>query len=390
LSSHQFTSPVSVAYGVGARSQLTSAVAEFEAERVLLVTDPRVAAAGVAQAVSSLLPAGLDVVVFDGVVCEPTDTSIMEGVRAYAKHRPDVVIGVGGGSSMDSAKAIRAVSEAGGDVKSREGFNRFPTGVVPKSRLVCIATTAGTGSEMGCWSMVIDTDRRYKMALADSNMLMPDMSIVDPELDVTVPPDTTARTGMDALSHAIETYVAGNHSPVTDALSLHAIRFVGKSLARACADGEDILARADMAYAAMIAGVSINNVDCGAVHALGETVGPLYDLSHGLAMAAFMPYVMKLNAAAVPDRMQAIAQALGADVERSSPAKASEEAWRAVARLAGDIGIPCPSSFGIDQSTLGELATRSLGNPSSDGNPMPLDETAYVELLDECLSVDLW
>lgn len=190
---------------------------------------------------------------------------------------------------------------------------------------------------------------------------------------------------MDAFCHAMEAYVARNHSHVTDGLCLGAIRLVSRSLKRAYADGENIQARADMASAAMMAGVAINNVDCGAVHAIGEIIGARCGLPHGLMMGAFTPYVMKYNSEAAADRLLDVAEALGADSRLGA-----EAAWKSSAELAGAVGIPLPSRLGIDPGEIPEIASLCPTNPSSAGNPRPMAPENYRELLEESLSVDLW
>lgn len=389
MASQQFTSTVDLRYGVGALDEVTTILADAESKKVLVVADKGVRAAGLVDRLVEKMGSGVDVQIFDELGADPTDTMIMNGVEAYRAAQPDMVFGLGGGSSMDSAKAIRGVAECGGTINDYEGFNEFH-GVMPKSCLVCIPTTSGTGGEVGCWAMVTDSTKHSKMAIADSVTLMPTFSIVDPELTVGLPARLTGETGMDAFSHAMEAYVTVASSPVSDALAIDAIARVARSLRRACAAPDDVEARADMAYASMIAGIAMNNADVGAVHAIGHVIGAEYGLGHGLCMGVFSPYVMKLNVRAVPAKMATIASAVGTDTRDLSEADAAQAAWRGVAALAGEVGLPRPKEMGIKASDVERLAGLCLQDPCSPGNPVEMSEQAYVEVLEEALATDLW
>jgi alcohol dehydrogenase len=386
---YQFNFPIEVIYGVDSLGKLPEVLERFLARRIFIVTDKGVIGAGVINRVRSLLGNGkYEIETFASVEANPRDTTVMSGVEEFKKFHPDMVLGIGGGSSMDTAKAIRAVVRAGGRINQYEGFNKFR--VKPETALIAIPTTAGTGSEMGGWAVITDTARKFKMGFGDPLALSPTISIVDPKLTLTLPASMTAASGMDAFAHAVEVYVSVASSPITDALALKAIELIFGNLKTAWSNGKNLTARANVMYGSMIAGMAMSNADCGAIHAVAEVVGGLYDISHGLSIASFTPHVMKYNCEAVVDKMGNITRAMGAKVEGMSNRDAAQLAWRRAAELAGSLEIPRPSELGIEKSRIREIATLCTQNMSSGGNPKPMKEADYEGVLNDCLSEQLW
>lgn len=332
-------SPNEIAYGMGAASKLTEFVAEEGIESALVVTDEIILDVGAADSVFDALEAAdVDVSTFDGVQPEPKikiATAAAEKLRAV---NADLVVGVGGGSSMDTAKFASALAEY--DVGPREmlGMGNVPG---PGRPTVLLPTTAGTGSEVTHIGVFADSEDDGIKKVVYSEHLFADLAIVDPELTRTMPAGVAAATGMDALSHAIESYVSTERTPYTDALARHAIEEIGNSIRQAVHQGgNNDRARYRMSLAATIAAQAFVNSGLGAVHALTYPLGIEHGIGHGLANAVLLPHVMEYNVPAEPERFAEIADLLGAS--RSSGASTidrARDAVDAVADLNEDLGI---------------------------------------------------
>ncbi|MEE4300755.1 MAG: iron-containing alcohol dehydrogenase [Pseudomonadales bacterium] len=279
---------------------------------------------------------GVDYAVYDGVEPNPTTAQVDAGVALLREQGCDFIISFGGGSPHDAAKAIGILATHGGDIRDFEGINRMTRPMLP---LVAINTTSGTASEMTRFAIITDEQRHVKMAIVDWRTT-PTLSVDDPDLMEAMPPDLTAATGMDALTHAIEAYVSTAATPVTDSAALHAMRLVAGFLPRAVADGHDKEAREMMTYAEFLAGMAFNSASLGYVHAMAHQLGGFYDLPHGVCNAILLPHVQAWNARAVPERFVEIAAALGVDTRDLTPAAAAEAALDAIRSLAATVGIP--------------------------------------------------
>jgi len=374
-----FNLPTRFEYGPGVGERAGELVAGLGAKRVLVVTDKGVVGAGVLDTIrKSFEVSGLKVEVYDEIVPNPRDTSVTEGARILKSAACDGVVGLGGGSSMDAAKAIRAMAYAPGRINDYEGFFKFG-GLRPPIPLVEIPTTSGTGSEADAWAVITDTHRCYKMGMGDP-ALAPDVALVDPKLTLDLPPLVTAGTGMDALCHALEVYVARGATPVTDALAIYAVELAARHLGPAVADGHDLEARAGMSLASMIAGMAMSNCDCGIIHSMAESVGSLYDVPHGLAIGAFLPIGAEYNLASRPAKFARLAEALGRDVRGKHGLEAAREVIAALRGLRRNLGVPTPRELGLNPGDFEKLATFSVQNMSTPGNPRAIDETGFVAL----------
>jgi alcohol dehydrogenase len=386
---YQFAFPIKLHYGVNTVEKIGEIVAELKSRRIFIVTDGGVKKAGIVEKVTSLMgDTERDIEIYDDVVTNPRDDAVMRGVDRCKDFTPDLMIAIGGGSSIDSAKAIRAVAQAGGKINDYEGFFKF--GIKARLPFIAIPTTAGTGSEAGGWAVVTDTKRKFKMGFGDPDALAPTISIVDPALTVSVPPRLTAETGLDAFSHALETYVTTYSSPVTDSMAIYAIQLISRHIKDAWEHGDDLAARAKVMYGSMIAGLAMDNAGCGAIHVLAEVIGGLYNIGHGRSIASFTPHVMKYNASSVKEKMVDVARAMGVSEDKLRGKEAPHYAWKEVARLNSEFGIPRPSELHIDEKEIPSIAKLCLQNMSSDGNPREMSEGEYVSLIKECVSNDLW
>jgi len=337
-----FYSPAKIITGDGCASVVGAEAVALGARRVLLVTDNviRERTENVANALSSLRNAGTDVEVFAEVEHDPLVTTALRSTEFARAYRPDVIVGLGGGSSLDIAKAT-AIYLTNEDTPLGEmwGLENVPKPGLPS---ILLPTTGGTGSEASraCVLTDVEPDGAHKKKSIFSSQVVSTVAIVDPLLTMTAPPALTAATGMDALTHAIETYVSKEAQPLTDPLALEAIRLIGKYLRRAVANGDDLEARRGMANAAFMAGLAFSNGQLGIVHAIAVVLGGQFDVPHGIANAIMLPYVMEFNEMAADERFARVAAVLGERVEGLSKRDAAHRASLAVFRLMDDIGVP--------------------------------------------------
>ena len=375
----QFRVATSVQMGNGCSANLLATVRAAGGRRVSVVTDPGVRATGmVERIIEPLKAAGITIDIDDNVKPNPRDVDCDTGAARAKEHGSNLVVAIGGGSPIDQAKAIAMLVTNGGvttDWQMKRPFEVDPL------RLIAIPTTAGTGSEVTRVSVVTDTGRMFKMTMGDPRMA-PIVAYVDPALTVSVPKGTTAATGMDALTHAIEAYTCTVHNPVSDGLALRAIRMIAKHLVPVVDDGGNLVAREGMMYASTVAGMAFGNADVAAVHCISEAIGGLYDTPHGIANSVFLPWVFDFNKGADPRRHADVAEALGiARDSRSDDAVAAEGA-RLLEDLSERIGIPRFADLpSVDPADFDRLAEASEANGSTPSNARPITRADYRHIL---------
>ncbi|MFZ1997467.1 MAG: iron-containing alcohol dehydrogenase [Solirubrobacteraceae bacterium] len=347
-------------------------------ERALLVTDPGLRAAGVCDPLlESLAGAGLVAEVFDRVQGNPRDVHCLEGVEVGRSASVQIVLGVGGGSAIDSAKCIALLMTNGGHPRDWEDFGTLRAAPLP---VLAVPTTAGTGSEVSPSAIITDTERHKKMNLFDPR-ICPRVALVDPDLTFSMPPALTAATGMDALSHAVDSLHCALANPASDALALEGARLVALYLRRAVADGGDVEARCGMMQASLTAGLAVGITDVSGCHCLAESIGAVYDHPHGVCCAATMPAIMQFN---LPDpatagRYARLASAFGIATEDLSVKTAARLAIDYVAALNADLGIP-PMAQLIRAEDLDLLAEKAAANTSVPSNPRPAGVADFREM----------
>jgi alcohol dehydrogenase len=372
----RFNIPTEIAFGVGSVRNLGEEAARL-GEKALVVTDKGIARVSAFNGVlASLKEKNIGAVVFDNVVPNPRDADVHEGVEVFRRNDCNLLIAVGGGSSMDSAKAIGAILTNGGKVADlmEEGAIKNP--ITP---LIAIPTTAGTGSEVTSFSVITDSETHEKLILWDSNLL-PKVALLDPEMTVSLPPAVTAGTGLDALTHAIEAYTTAASNPISDGIAFYAIELIGKFIERAYKDGQDIEARSGMLLGSCLAGVAFSATDLGSVHTMGEVLGGVYDSPHGVAMAIFLPYVMEYNLDAVPDEYARVAALLGIDICGLSKEKAAARAVDWVKNIVRDLKFPSLASLGVNPDSFDKMAKLCKEHVCDELNPKPIDEGTYKKL----------
>jgi alcohol dehydrogenase class IV len=362
-------------FGRGATGELGEVARRLGAKRVLVVTDPVLLRAGLIDEVHApLSEEGVVVEIFSEGEPEPSLDAAERCVAAARQAKPDALLGLGGGSNMDLAKITAVVLAHGGGPRDYIGDDKIPGPVFP---LICVPTTAGTGSEVTAASVLTDGDNHMKVGVL-SNYLRPRVAVVDPLLTVSCPPKVTADSGIDALTHAVEAYTAvdnetfplphgertvyqGRH-PMGDLLAEKAIGLIGRYLRRAVANGNDLEAREGMALGASLAGMSFSNVGVAAVHALEYPVGGAVHCSHGAGNGLLLSHVMRFNLPARLPHFARIAQLLGEDVAGLSERQAAERAVTAVERLRDAIGVPRRlRDLGVTEDQLRPFAEKAFG-----------------------------
>jgi len=379
MKNFSFKLPTRIEFGHGVSGSVGEEAKGLGGTRALVVTDPGVEAAGLVEpVVARLAEAGLATVIFHDVAPNPRDTSVDLGAKVAVSEGCDVLVAVGGGSPMDTAKAIGVVATQSGRAQDYEGYGKVLRPITP---LIAIPTTSGTGSEVTFWAVITDTARSFKMTMG-SAFCAPRVALVDPDLTVGLPAGITAYTGVDALTHAIEGYTATLSEPLTDSLAVSAIRLVNRGLRRAYANGANLEARYDMSLASLLAGVAFGNSDTAAVHCMGEAIGGLYDTPHGLAMAIYLPVVAEYSCIAVPEKYAVVAEALGEDVAGLSELEAAKRAPIAIRKLTEDLGIPSASEVGVLREDLPRLAQAASVNVAVESNPRVATESDFLALFE--------
>ncbi|GFM38054.1 iron-containing alcohol dehydrogenase [Desulfovibrio psychrotolerans] len=323
--------------GIGAHKEIPNKIKALGSKKPLLVTDKGITAVGITQQIVDLLKAnGMDCVVYDETIPNPTDKNVHDGVDVYKKNKCDSLITLGGGSSHDCGKGVGLVIANGGKIHDFEGVDKSTKPMPP---YIAVNTTAGTASEMTRFCIITDTSRKVKMAIVDWRVT-PTIAIDDPLLMMGMPPALTAATGMDALTHAVEAYVSTIATPMTDACAEKSIKLIFQFLRRAVANGQDIEAREGMCYAQYLAGMAFNNASLGHVHAMAHQLGGFYDLPHGECNAILLPHVEQFNLIARVERFAEMATWMGENISGLSPRDAAEKALVGIRKLSEDVGIP--------------------------------------------------
>ncbi len=367
-----FYSAGQLLFGRNAVRQLGDIAGRLRSKRALIVSDKILVKAGIVDKVRESLP-GLTLDVFDGGEPEPSIGMVLRCIEAAKAVRPDTVIGVGGGSNMDAAKLVAVALTHGGDPREYVGEEKIPGPILP---LICVPTTAGTGSEVSAAAVFTDTDKQMKVSCL-SNFLRPAAAIVDPLLTVSCPPKVSADSGIDALTHAIEGFTAVDNSayplppgersvyqgknPFADMVAKKAIVLVGQFLRRVVADGNDLDAREGMSVAATLAGLAFSNSGVALVHAMEYPVGAAVHVSHGAGNGLLLPFVMRYNLTARRPAFAEIARWLGEDVTGLDETAAAERAILAVEKLKSDIGIPSRlRDLGVKEDQLRPFADKAF------------------------------
>lgn len=359
-------------FGAGCRSVIATEAKRRGFRKALLVTDKDLVKFGVAAQITEVLEnAGIPYEVFSDVKANPTITNVKNGIAAFKASGADFMIALGGGSSIDTAKAVGIVvnNPEFADIKSLEGVAETRHKAVPT---FAVTTTAGTAAEVTINYVIIDEDAKKKMVCVDPNDI-PMIAIVDPELMYSMPKGLTAATGMDALTHAIESYITPGAWLMSDMFEIKAIEQIALHLKNAVDNGTDQVAREGMAVAQYIAGMGFSNVGLGIVHSMAHPLGAFYDTPHGVANALLLPYVMEYNAESpAAPKYKDIARAMGVDVTGMTEQKGVHAAIDAVISLSKSINIPQKlHEIGVREEDIPALSVAAFNDVCTGGNPRP-------------------
>ena len=356
-------------FGAGSRKVIAEEVAKRGYKKALIVTDKDLIKFGVAdQVIAVLKDANIPYEIFDEVKPNPTVKNVKAGIAAFQAAGADFMIAIGGGSSMDTSKAIGIIinNPEFSDVVSLEGVANTKKKSVP---VIALPTTAGTAAEVTINSVITDEENVKKMVCVDPNDI-PTLAIIDPELMLSMPRGLTASTGMDALTHAIEGLITLGAWEMSDMFETKAIEMIAKWLPKAVENPSDIEARDGMATAQYIAGMAFSNVGLGLVHGMAHPLGAYYDIPHGVANALLLPFVMEYNKEAAKAKYRTIAEAMGVDTSSMSDDEAADAAVKAVKDLAIRVRIPQHlSEIGVPESGLPTLAQAAFNDVCTPGNP---------------------
>jgi alcohol dehydrogenase len=372
----RFGAGVSMEAGATASSLISATGGEHG---VLVVLDPGVEGLPwVTGILDSLESAGLSPMVFHQVQPNPRDVDVYAAAETIRSAKAGAVVGIGGGSTIDTAKGAALIATCGGRIGDYAGWGRLPGSILP---VIAVPTTAGSGSVVTSWAVITDTSAgqaaHTKLALGDRN-LSPAAALVDPELTLSLPASLTAATGMDALTHAIEAYLCALSSPLNDVIALEAIRLAANYLSRAAENGRDREARQAMLLASLHGGIAINNADVAGVHCLSEGLGSLYDAPHGLLNAILLPYMMDFWLESCSERFIRIAEAFGGSPQ-------PQEAVDQVVRLAQKLALPSLAEIGVKAADLPAVAALAEANVSNSSNPRPMSAADYLSILHQAM-----
>jgi len=355
-----------IVFGEEAVAKLADEIRALGGKKVLMVFDQALKRVGVAQQVMAPLDAhGISYVVYDQVTSEPEPTLADEGASVAREEKCDLVVGVGGGSSLDVAKAVAMLTVNNGKAEDYIGLETVPRQGLPT---IMIPTTAGTGSEVTFTAVFTMREKKAKGGI-NSRFLYPDVALLDPELTVSLPPHITATTGMDALTHAIEAFTSLQSNPMSDMVAREAIALIGANLKRAFDNGDDMQARHGMLLGSLMGGLALAGAGVGACHALAYPLGAFFDIPHGLANAVLLPYVMAYNLESTEAKYAQVASLMRAEAWGRLHESSVKAVVDVVRRLSQEIGIPhrlgdldIPESAAEDMAEMAMTVARPIAN----------------------------
>ena len=372
----RFQAPTRIYFGSGMISRLKEIIEEFSKDPSLfLVTDRGIIDSGIAEKILEQLPG---IQVFDEIEQNPKHNTVNKAGEIVRKLKPDMVVGLGGGSALDAAKAVALLATNSGGIEDYEGKGKY---TYPPLPVLAIPTTCGTASEVTWVSVVTHTERMFKMSIKGP-LMFPAVALVDPDLLVTLPPPLIASTGMDALTHSIEAYTVKAATFMTDIFARESLNLVFQSLEKAYRNiKDDTEARVGIMKGSMIAGMAFGNSDVGAVHCIAEAVGSLYDTPHGVANSVFLPYVMEFNLPVVRARYADIARIAG--INEKDEEAAARKLIHTIKELSRILSIPSFRDLGIEMDKFSEIAEKSFQNNSNPSNPREAGVGDYMGILEK-------
>jgi alcohol dehydrogenase len=378
MHSFDFQCPTRIVFGPGKLDELGPIAAAQGWRRALVVSDPGIIQVGhTARGIQSLERFGIEVRLFDGVAENPTTAHVDAGLSAARDFRPELIVGLGGGSSMDCAKGINFLYSCGGRMQDYWGEGKATAPLLP---MIAVPTTAGTGSETQSYALIADAQTGVKMACGDKRAAFR-VAILDPELTITQPPRVTALTGIDALAHAIETYVTKRRTAISLTFSREAWRHLAPSFVRVLDEPKDLTARADMQLGACLAGLAIENSMLGGAHALANPLTATYRIVHGEAVALMLPHVIRHNGREVEPWYRELLQSSGLNGPLPDKESAADALAAFVARVSRQAGLAGTlTECGVERNRIRQLAAAAAQQWTGKYNPVQLTETDFERL----------
>lgn len=384
LSTSSYFCPTKVILGNGCYRQIPDLLTEFSAKKVLLVVDPAVADAGYVDEIREML-AGRNVSfeTFSDIAPDPGDQSVADALARSAALGAELILAIGGGSTIDVAKAVAIVSTNGGRIQDYEGIEKFSTDPLP---LIAMPTTAGTGSEVSGSCVITDTARSVKMSIRHARLNPARVALLDPQALQSLPPHVACHSGLDAFVHAFESYISRNSNPFSSAVTLHAIRLISRNIRQHVANPANADSALEMLCGSALAGMAFGQTGLGNVHCMARFIGVRYHISHGLSNALCLPVVARFNLISNPELYRDVAQAMGCNVEKLSLMEAANAAVTAITDLCADLGIPHHlSEIGLKEDDIPELAKLCIGAGYNKWNPRLTSEQDFVALFKQAL-----
>ena len=360
----EFIVPGKIISGSGALEAAESALKAF-GKKALIVTDKVMIDLGnCAKVEAALKNEGVDYVIYSDITGEPTDVMIDSGVKVYKENGCDFIVALGGGSPIDSMKAIASLIENGGSISDYMG----KVIDVPVPPMVAIPTTAGTGSEATQFTIITDTKKDIKMLLKGA-VLMPTLAIIDPQFTMTAPPKITAATGLDALCHAVEAYTSRKAQTLSDTFAVSAVKRIFKFLPVAFKDGKNEEARVEMSVAALEAGIAFNNASVTIIHGMSRPIGALFHVAHGLSNAMLMKECLKFALPGAYDRFADLGRAIGAAKEEDGDESAAEKFLKEIENITNVLETPTLEEYGIDREKFFSVIDKMSFDAMASGSP---------------------
>ena len=386
MGSRPFRMPATVYFGENAAREAGREAKKLGAKKALLITDKILMEIGVVQSVlDSLDSEGVKVVPFDEVVSEPTLAYVEKGLEIYRQEECDILIAVGGGSPIDTAKAVSVMIANPGRIQDYMGIGKITKTGPP---LIAVPTTAGTGSEATMFTIIADTENDVKM-LIGSPPVIPTAALVDPLMTLKMPRALTAATGLDALTHAIEAYVSVKAQPMSDVMALSAIQLLGEYLPQAWADPDNLEARSKTLLGAFQAGIAFSNASVALVHGMSRPIGAVFHVAHGVSNAALLGVVMDFSLMGAPRRYADVAEALGEQVSGLNSLDAAQRGADRVKQMIKMLEIPSLTEMGISEEKLdpvvAKMAEDALASGSPANNPRKATKQEIIDLYYEAL-----
>lgn len=369
----QFQNPTRIIFSSGSVHKLGEIVQEFHSTSPFLITDEGIQRAGISEKVLSQLKG---IPVFDAIEPNPKHKTVNNAGDLVREYKSDLIIGLGGGSVLDAAKAVALLGSNPGGIEDYEGREKYKKAPLP---VMAIPTTCGTGSEVTWVAVITHTERKFKMSVKGRQMY-PAVALVDPDLLRTLPAPLVASTGLDALTHAVEAYTVKEATFITDVFARESLKVIFGSLEAAYKDiGGNTEARESLMRGSLLAGLAFGNSDVGGVHCLAESVGSIYDTPHGVANSVLLPYVMEFNLPVSAERYADIARIAG--IKEEDDTIAAQKLISMIKNLSQSLAIPAFRELGIQEEAFPEIAQKSYENNSNPSNPREAAAQDYQDIL---------